>query len=95
MVGYQVNLFADCFEPGTGRIYEGDSLVYAVDGLIDRTDNMIDTLIVPADQVGNLMRRCFGLLGQFRTSSATTANPRPCSPARAASIAAFSAKRLV
>ena len=31
----------------------------------------------------------------WRTSSATTANPRPCSPARAASIAALSASRLV
>jgi hypothetical protein len=30
-----------------------------------------------------------------RTSSATTAKPRPASPARAASIAAFSASRLV
>ncbi|MNH13174.1 hypothetical protein D3C79_727390 [compost metagenome] len=30
-----------------------------------------------------------------RTSSATTANPRPISPARAASMAAFSASRLV
>ena len=31
----------------------------------------------------------------LRTSSATTAKPRPCSPARAASMAAFSARRLV
>ncbi|OPZ45648.1 MAG: hypothetical protein BWY92_01961 [Firmicutes bacterium ADurb.BinA052] len=31
----------------------------------------------------------------LRTSSATTANPRPCSPARAASMAAFSASRFV
>ncbi len=31
----------------------------------------------------------------FRTSSATTANPLPCSPARAASIDAFKASRLV
>ncbi|CSI61958.1 Uncharacterised protein [Vibrio cholerae] len=30
-----------------------------------------------------------------RTSSATTAKPLPCSPARAASIAALSASRLV
>ncbi|MNT51954.1 hypothetical protein D3C72_1889470 [compost metagenome] len=32
---------------------------------------------------------------RLRTSSATTANPRPASPARAASIAALSASRLV
>jgi len=31
----------------------------------------------------------------LRTSSATTANPRPASPARAASMAAFRASRLV
>jgi hypothetical protein len=31
----------------------------------------------------------------LRTSSATTANPRPCSPAREASIVALSARRLV
>ena len=32
---------------------------------------------------------------RLRTSVATTAKPRPCSPARAASTAAFSASRLV
>ena len=31
----------------------------------------------------------------FRISSATTANPRPCSPARAASMLAFNASRFV
>jgi hypothetical protein len=32
---------------------------------------------------------------RLRTSAATTAKPRPCSPARAASTAALSARRLV
>ena len=32
---------------------------------------------------------------RLRTSSATTAKPRPCSPARAASMAAFNANKLV
>ena len=32
---------------------------------------------------------------RLRTSAATTAKPRPCSPARAASTAAFSARMLV
>ena len=36
-----------------------------------------------------------GAIGQVRTSSATTAKPRPISPARAASMAALSASRLV
>ena len=34
-------------------------------------------------------------LARLRTSAATTAKPRPCSPARAASTAAFSARILV
>jgi hypothetical protein len=35
------------------------------------------------------------IAARFRTSVATTAKPRPCSPARAASTAAFSASKLV
>ncbi|MNT32873.1 hypothetical protein D3C72_1687750 [compost metagenome] len=35
------------------------------------------------------------LCAKLRTASATTAKPLPCSPARAASTAAFNAKRFV
>ena len=37
----------------------------------------------------------FDRSASLRTSSATTANPMPCSPARAASMAAFKANKLV
>src|SRR5436305_6633032 len=38
---------------------------------------------------------CEERCARLRTSEATTAKPRPCSPARAASTAALSASRLV
>ena len=55
----------------------------AVVPVISRTISSI-SLVVSSDSAASL-----------RTSSATTAKPLPCSPARAASIAAFSARRLV
>ena len=43
----------------------------------------------------DFLGRLGAALRQVRTSPATTAKPRPCSPARAASTAAFSARMLV
>ena len=61
----------------------------------DRFDRLLgrglDLLDLGADVVGGWR----GLLGQALTSVATTAKPRPASPARAASMVAFSASRLV
>ena len=42
-----------------------------------------------------LKAACLVLVESCFTSSATTANPLPCSPARAASIEAFNANKLV
>ncbi|MCW0415171.1 hypothetical protein NB689_000925 [Xanthomonas sacchari] len=51
------------------------------------TESSISVLI----SLAALAERC----ARVRTSLATTANPRPCSPARAASTAALSARILV
>jgi methyl-accepting chemotaxis protein len=50
-----------------------------------------------ASTVNNVSRNALNgvRLASVLTSSATTAKPRPCSPARAASIAAFKANKLV
>ncbi|MNL45890.1 hypothetical protein D3C87_1685670 [compost metagenome] len=50
-----------------------------------------DELIRPLISLAASALRC----ARLRTSLATTAKPRPCSPARAASTAAFSARMLV
>ena len=56
-------------------------------------------LFTPSDTVVIIDEICFvadaDLTARALTSSATTANPFPYSPARAASIAALSARRLV
>ena len=59
-----------------------------------RTALVVSVWIAPISPVISVAA-CWVSSASFLTSSATTANPRPCSPARAASIAALSASRLV
>ena len=54
-------------------------------------ERRIDSSISPAVSFAACAERC----ARLRTSSATTANPIPASPARAASTAAFNARMLV
>jgi hypothetical protein len=53
------------------------------------------TLVGSVDEVADLLAAAALRLARLRTSLATTAKPRPCSPARAASTAALSARMLV
>jgi hypothetical protein len=62
---------------------------------LDRVDRIASDLLNVGDLLGNLLGRLGGLACQRLDSEATTAKPRPASPARAASMVAFSASRLV
>ncbi len=61
----------------------GDEFVFSV-------PEVMELIVLPTSLVASMV-----FSANLRTSSATTANPFPASPARAASIAAFKAKRLV
>ena len=85
-------LFLDRSRDGRGAIGDlGDGFgneANGIDGLagfvLDREDLLVDFL-----------GRLGGLVGKVLTSLATTAKPLPASPARAASMVALSARRLV
>ena len=67
----------------------------ALDAALDDAHDARGLVADLADQRPRSSPRRSGALGELRTSSATTAKPLPCSPARAASMAALSASRLV
>jgi methyl-accepting chemotaxis protein III, ribose and galactose sensor receptor len=79
---------------GAEEIYRGTSEISAGNADLSsdpRSINLTDSLIKPSISFAAWALR----LASVRTSLATTANPRPCSPARAASTAAFSARIFV
>jgi len=70
-----------------GWTFVGPTSVYAFMQATRVLDSLISEVISPAAWLDRS--------ASLRTSSPTTANPMPCSPARAASIAAFNASRFV
>ena len=88
-----------------------DALISAMMSVTRCTEVTISVMVVPASFTSReplatscteaLIRPLISLaasalrLARLRTSLATTAKPRPCSPARAASTAALSARMLV
>ena len=63
--------------------------------LLDGGDRILRRGLHAGDLRADLLGRLGGLRGERLTSDATTAKPRPASPARAASMVALSASRLV
>ena len=73
------------------------SAVFWIDGTSSSRstrDRLATATLVPASPPISPAAFC-ARSASFRTSAATTAKPRPWSPARAASMAAFRARRLV
>lgn len=77
-----------------GVFYDGIELGNAQNGVVDLGRFSLDNM-VPSISFEVSFTASDTLPERFFTSSATTANPLPAAPARAASTAAFSAKILV
>jgi hypothetical protein len=77
---------------GCGKLLD---LLHAIGNPPDRFDRRAGGGLNGGDLAGNLFGRLRLCTASDFTSDATTANPRPASPARAASMVALRARRLV
>src|SRR6185503_18040632 len=83
---------------GDGRRNRAADIADLADDALDRGDRLDRTVggaLHAGDLRADLLGGAAGLAGQRLHLAATTAKPRPASPARAASMVALSARRLV
>src|SRR5450830_1707035 len=97
-----MNGIVDLLQPGGLLARGGRDFLHQIGGASDRRHHLVEQTTRFFRQHHAVLRHRNNLLcsslrrsASLRTSAATTANPLPCSPARAASIAAFNASKLV
>ena len=83
------------FDCGSNRTGDFVDVGNRFSDFFNRADGVVGFGLDRSDLLGDILGRLGGLVGKVLTSLATTAKPLPASPARAASMVALSARRLV
>src|SRR5450830_1090043 len=97
-----MNGIVDLLQPGGLLARGGRDFLHQIGGASDRRHHLVEQTTRFSASItlfsATAIISCAAVCersASLRTSAATTANPLPCSPARAASIAAFNASKLV